>query len=230
VVTELGRLVDCYINLVDCDVHADGDWELFGKSQPAGLTKSGYMDPIQSVSYTSTIDVIVGDPILLTEDVPVAGEDWSLEITSHYKDWYDDEGEWKWSDWFAWQTSTEGNGQPAWANENDPDWPEGSQDYRTRGEMYFSELRGMGFNKDNTMMVEARNDEYPNRGPGMQALWIDQVVLMDRSIPMVWIEMVEADAQTTGPDEGGMGRVRLRNNALGTWEDWYMDRFRMQAR
>jgi hypothetical protein len=46
----------------------------------------------------------------------------------------------------------------------------------------------------------------------------------------VWIEMVEADVQTTGPDEGGMGRLRLGNNALGTWEDWYVDRFDMRAR
>jgi hypothetical protein len=96
--------------------------------------------------------------------------------------------------------------------------------------MYFATIRGMGFNKDNTLMVEARNDDYPNRGPGMQALWIGLVVQMDRSTPEVWIEMVEADVQTTGPDEGGMGRLRLGNNALGTWEDWYVDRFDLRAR
>lgn len=231
VVTEMGRLVGCHINLVDCDV---GTWNLYGLSQPAGETHNAYDDEIQDETYLSMIDVDVGAPILLTDDVPIAGEEASISITSHYQDWYNagtpETPVWKWSNWFAWQPSTEGNGQPAWANENDPDWPVESQDYRTKGEMYFATIRGMGFNKDNTLMVEARNDDYPNRGPGMQALWIGLVVQMDRSTPEVWIEMVEADVQTTGPDEGGMGRLRLGNNALGTWEDWYVDRFDLRAR
>ncbi|RJP30349.1 MAG: hypothetical protein C4536_09945 [Actinobacteria bacterium] len=217
-----GRLVTCALNLVGCDT---GDWELYVKSQPAGLTDSGYTDVISGIIYTSYISVDYGTPILLTPGVPAAGQPWSVSITSRYKDC---NGSGEWGEWSSWQTVTEGNGSRAWAWENDP--LHDTVNYRTEGEMYFAQLRGMGFNKDGTIDVECMGkNDLPPQFPLFQQTWQDQAVHCDRASAQVWIEMDDTQKKSSGPDEGGFVKMRIRNDGTGMWSDWYIDRFAFQS-
>lgn len=224
--SEYGRHVDCALNLVDCDT---GQWVLYGLSQPAGLTDSGFTDTIvdPQVTYIENFNVTVGTPMLLTEGIPASGDPWSIRVTSRYRDWEHVGGVWQWSAWKAWQTSTEGNGNAATCSENDPDWPEEDQDWRTEGQGYLAVVRGIGFEKAG-LSVHAANNAAP-QGPAMDATWNAVPVFADRATLQVWAEMDETMAQTTGPNEGGYIRLQLMNPSVGAWGSWYDNRIRLLA-
>ncbi|MBN2027774.1 MAG: hypothetical protein JW854_13540 [Actinobacteria bacterium] len=213
-----GTLLTCELNLVDCDI---GDWELYVMSQPALLTDSGYTDAIGGVTYQSFVDVEYGTPVLLTQGVPASGEPWSVRITSRYRG-CDDAG--VWGDWSAWQTSTEGSGSMAWAWENDPNHD--TINYKTEGEMYFVELRGMGFNKDGTIDISciAKND-LPPKFPLFKATWSSITVQCDRANALVFVVMDETMKKFSGPDEGGYVDMEIKNNTTGDSSVKYINRF-----
>jgi len=217
-----GTLLECEFNLVDCNV---GDWELYVESQPAELTDSGYTNAINGITYQSFISVEYGTPILLTAGVPASGQPWSLSIISRYKD-CDDAG--VWGEWNAWQTSTEGNGTSAWAWENDP--AHATIGYRTEGEMYFAEVRGMGFNKDGTIDLKCRaKNDIPPQFPIFNETWSAMTVQCDRANALVWIEMDETMKKHSGPDEGGLVDVQIKNNSTGVSSDWFLNRFNFRS-
>jgi hypothetical protein len=217
-----GTQLSCEFNLIDCD---RGDWELYVESQPAEITDSGYADIVDGTTYQSFVDVDYGTPILLTAGVPAAGQPWSVRITSRYKD-CDDAG--VWGDWSAWETSTEGNGTRAWAWENDPD--HATIGYRTQGEMYFAEVRGMGFNKDGTIDLSclSKND-LPPQFPLFKTTWLNLTVQCDRANALVWIEMDDTLKKASGPDEGGLVDIQIKNNTSGDKSDWYLNRFNFRS-
>jgi hypothetical protein len=93
--------------------------------------------------------------------------------------------------------------------------------------MYFEEIRGMGFNIDGVLHVQAESNA-ASQGPAMDGDWPNMSILMDRATTKVWVQMTDALKVPTGPDEGGMGRIRLQNSENGIWSDWYVDRFVFQ--
>jgi len=213
-----GTQLTCEVNLVDCNI---GDWELYVMSQPALLTDSGYTDMIGGATYQSFIGVEYGTPVLLTAAVPAAGQPWSVSLVSRYRD-CDDAG--VWGEWTAWQTSTEGSGSRAWAWENDPN--HATIGYRTEGEMYFADLRGMGFNKDGTIDIKCRaKNDIPPQFPIFSETWAALTVQCDRANALVWVEMDDTLKKNSGPDEGGNVDMQLKNNTTGVSSDWFLDRF-----
>jgi len=217
-----GMLLECELNLVECEI---GDWELYVMSQPALLTDCGHTDVISGVTYESDITVEYGTPVLLTEGVPASGEPWSVSLTSRYRG-CDDAG--VWGAWSAWQTSTEGNGTRAWAWENDPNHD--TINYRTEGEMYFAELRGMGFSKGGTIDIHcvAKND-LPPRFPLFKETWADVPVQCDRANARVYIVMDETMKKFSGPDEGGLVDMQIKDNTTGDSSDMYLNRFNFRS-
>ncbi len=227
--SQYGRHVEAKLNLVDCDL---GQWMFYGLSVPAGLTDYGFTDTLRPtpVTYLTNLNVTLGAPVLRTASVPTDPAQYSLIIMSRYDAVVG--GSWMgWSNWFQSIEGTYANIPPwgniynAWAWENDP--AHGTVEYRTKGEMYFQEIRGMGFNKGSTLSVQVMNNDAPPH-TGMNYTWTGLTVHMDRSQAKVWVEMDETMRATTGPDEGGMGRMRLRNDASGVWQDWYIDRIAFQ--
>ncbi|MGQ9757266.1 MAG: type IV pilus modification PilV family protein [Actinomycetota bacterium] len=223
--SEYGRHVEAKLNLVDCNL---GSWIFYGLSTPDGLTDYGFTDTLRPnpVSYLTELDITLGAPILLTATVPTNPADYSLIIMSRYKPMVNG----AWRDWSDWDESMEGvySTLPkwggiynAWAWENDP--AHSTPEYRTMGEMYFKEIRGMGFAKEGGLRVQVENNDSPPHA-GMRYTWTGLTVHMDRTRAKVWVEMDETMKASTGPDEGGMGRIRLRNESSGIWQDWYMDR------
>lgn len=222
-----GRQVMAKLNFVDCD---PGGWELYGVNA-GGETDTRYQDALRGVTYLADLDISLGAPVLRTADVPSGPEDYSLIIKSRYNGF--SEGSWQgWSDWYTSTEGTLGNVPPygsirnSWAWENDPvhDNPE----YRTMGEMYFVEIRGMGFNKGGTLSVHVKNDD-KSPHTGMNKEWTGLVVHADRSQVKVWVEMDESMKSSTGPDEGGMAEIRLRNDSAGVWQDWYVNRIALRS-
>ena len=222
-----GRLLACEVNLVDCDL---GEWELYVKSQPAGLTDSGYADAISGVLYQTFLRITAGAPMLLTDAVPIAGEPASVSVASRYRCWNTGTSDWK--DWRAWQASTESDGTPAWAYEDDENRTDPKTGNSTQGVMYFTKLSGMGFN-EGTITVNAVNDHGEGTA-GMNATWPAATVKQDRATAAVWIEMVEGDELITGPhvkDDGSTLnpiRLRIMNNMNSVWSAWYNDRIRIE--
>ncbi|MDY6796797.1 MAG: hypothetical protein SWK76_16165 [Actinomycetota bacterium] len=225
--SDFGRQLDCAVNLVECDT---GVWWLYALDQPAGTTECDHVDDLASPAhdYRTLIEITMGAPRLLTDGVPTDPLDYSLMTQSRYRG-CDNAG--VWSDWSDWYPSVEGTlfggSYNAWIWENDPDI---EVQWRTEGEMYFEEIRGMGFNKDGTISVQVKNNDAP-QGPGMDADWNNLTVMMDRTAPKVWVEMddPDTDKRTTGPDEGGYARIRLYNSANSTWCDWYINRIRIRS-
>jgi len=225
VYSDSGRRMDGVINLVDCNA---GGWELYVKSQPAGLTDSGYTDIISGVAYQSIANITVGKPVLLTAGVPASGEPWSVSACTRYRNWNSGTGDWK--EWRSWGTNTEGSGVPAWTYETDEG--QSTPTNRTQGVMYFVRLNGMGFNEGN-IDIHAVNDHGENTN-GMDATWANVLVRQDRATAAVWIEMGESDALPTGPhikDDGSTLnpiRIQIKNNVNNVWSAWYNDRIRVQ--
>ncbi|NPV59561.1 MAG: type II secretion system protein [Actinobacteria bacterium] len=219
-----GRRVQCLLNLVDCDA---GDWELYGKATPTGVTDSGYTDIVNGVQYKTLLPITLGVPTLLTSGVPAGSEPWSVKVKSHYMN-ADAAGVWP-EDWSDWLESTEGGGVQATVYETDDGRAQPQN--RTRGEMFFVELRGMGFNKG-TINVHAENDHGENTD-GMDETWTNVTVLVDRENAKVWIEMEESDAKRTGPhqkDDGSENpiRIRIKNNVNNKWSSWFNNRIRVR--
>jgi len=217
-----GTLLECELNLVECEI---GDWELYVMSQPALLTDCGHTDVISGVTYESDITVEYGTPVLLTEGVPASGEPWSVSINSRYRG-CDAAG--VWGDWSAWQTSTEGNGTRAWAWENDPN--NDTENWKTEGEMYFVELRGMGFNKDGTIDIACKGKkDDPPRFPIFNETWEGMAVQCDRANALVYVAMDETVKKNSGPDEGGLVDILIMNNLSGDISEWYLNRFNFRS-
>lgn len=219
-VSQEGRALDCKLNLIGCEA---GDWQFYVRSTAAGNpTDNGYVDIINAQEYTSLMAVGVGAPALLTADVPAAGEPASIRVSSRYRNWKKDDG---WRAWRSWVVEDEGNGARAQVFEDDEGY--GNSDNSTQGEMYFVQLKGMGFNIG-TVTINCVNDHGENTD-GMNATWANVPVVYDRAGLSVMIAMSEADAKITGPHMDDKGKenpisLRVRNNATGTWSVWYVDR------
>ena len=218
-----GRRVSASLNFIDCDL---AEWELYGVNSGGG-TDSRYQDAIRGYEYRAAFEIKLGVPVLRTADVPSTSDLYSLKIKSRYQG-CDTGG--VWTDWSAWDLSTEGEltyidpmgpVRNAWAWENDPD--HGTVNLRTRGEMYFVEVRGMGFEKGGTLSVHVKNDNAPPH-TGIDKQWTGLQVKANRSQARVWVEMDESMKSASGPDEGGFAEIRLRNDSTGTWQPWYVDR------
>ncbi len=222
--SDFGRKATCALNLIDCDA---GDWELYAKSMPSGATDSGYTDIISGDTYITYLPVTVGTPTLLTNGVPTASEPWSVKVKSHYMN-SNAAGEWPpgWSDWLE---STEGAGSQAVVYETDDGRSQPQN--RTRGEMFFVELRGMGFNKG-TVNIQCQNDHGEDTD-GMDETWTNVPVLTDRANVKVWIAMQASDAKRTGPhqkDDGSANpiRIKIKNNVNNKWSDLFNNRIRVR--
>lgn len=219
-----GRRVQCLLNLVDCDA---GSWELYGMATPSGATDSGYTDIVSGVQYKTLIPVSLGAPTLLTNGVPSGSEPWSVKVGSHYMN-ADGDGTWP-ETWSAWLESTEGAGSQAVVYETDDGRAQPQN--RTRGEMFFVELRGMGFN-EGTVNIQAINDHGEDTD-GMDETWTNVTVHVDRENALVWVEMEASEAKRTGPhmkDDGTPNpiRIRIRNNVNNRWSGWFNDRIRVR--